>query len=54
MDALQAELGQYTREIERLKALIYDQENLIEKNDNSNWNNNWDLERIGQACHYSG
>ena len=33
MDALQAELGEYTKEVERLKALIHEQENLIKKND---------------------
>ena len=33
MDALQAELGGYTKEVERLKALIHEQENLIKKND---------------------
>ena len=33
MDALQAELGEYTKEVELLKALIHEQENLIKKND---------------------
>ena len=35
MDALQAESGEYTKEIERLKVLIREQENLIKKNDDS-------------------
>jgi hypothetical protein len=51
MDALQAELGQYTREIERLKALIYDQENLIEKNDNSKRKHALKLDETNNQLH---